>query len=154
MMRNLPSYEQFNEQYLPYFGSKQALDDSKNNDTKEKLSDFNRIYSMTPTWWITWRAENSDKYEFNQDAFSKTYEVSKDGKVIFIFDYGRNKIFTNEKPEMFTIKNDVSPKELEKIKDVDVEDPSKKGEDKTSSDKKEETPEEEVEGENEEEFEV
>jgi hypothetical protein len=144
-MRNLPTYEQFNEQYLPYFGSKQALDDSKNSLLGEKMSDFHRIYSMTPTWWTAWRKENADKYEYKQDAFSKTYEVSKDGKVLFVFDYGRNKIFTNETPELFTIKQNVTPEELEKIKDVDVEDPNSKSEDSPKG--KETKKEEEAEGE-------
>jgi hypothetical protein len=149
-MRNLPTYEQFNENYLPYFGSKQALDDSANVNIQEKMSDFHRIYSMTPTWWTAWRKENEDKYEYKQDAFSKTYEVSKDGKVLFVFDYGRNKIFTNETPDMFTIKQNVSPEELEKIKDVDVEDPTAKPEEK----EKEKKAEDEAEGENEDEFKI
>lgn len=155
-MRNLPTYEQFNENYLPYFGSKQALDDSKNPLLREKMSDFHRIYSMTPTWWTAWRKENADKYEYKQDAFSKTYEVSKDGNVLFIFDYGRNKIFTNETPEMFTIKQDVSPEELEKIKDVDVEDPSGKAEDakKGEEKSKEDEAEGEAEDDNEDEFKI
>jgi len=127
-MKNLPTYEEFNENYLPYFGVKQALDDSKIQTVDEKMSDFHRIYSMTPTWWAAWKKENADKYEFNQDAFSKTYEVSKDGNVLFIFDYARNKIFTNENPQLFVIKNDISPEELEKIKDTDVEDPEGKAE--------------------------
>jgi hypothetical protein len=151
-MRNLPTYEQFNEQYLPYFGSKQALDDSKNSLLREKMSDFHRIYSMTPTWWTAWRKENADKYEYKQDAFSKTYEVSKDGKILFVFDYGRNKIFTNETPELFTIKQDVTPEELEKIKDVDVEDPNAKAEDKEKGEEKK--AEDEAEGENEDEFKI
>jgi hypothetical protein len=144
-MRNLLTYEQFNEQYLPYFGSKQALDDSRKPLLSEKMSDFHRIYSMTPTWWTAWRKENADKYEYKQDAFSKTYEVSKDGKILFVFDYGRNKIFTNETPELFTIKQDVSPEELEKIKDVDVEDPTSKPDDAPKG--KETKKEEEAEGE-------
>ena len=146
-MKNLPTYEQFNEQYLPYFGVKQALDDS-NHPLKEKVSDFHRIYSMTPVWWTAWKKENEDKYEFKQDAFSRTYEVKdKDGKVLFVFDYGRNKIFTNEKPEMFTIKSDISPEELEKIKDSDVEDPDastkKKEEEEKDSEKSAEDEDEE-----------
>jgi hypothetical protein len=51
-----------------------------------------------------------------KDAFSKTYEVSKDGKVLFIFDYGRNKIFTNEDPSSFIIDSDISQEEYDKIK--------------------------------------
>jgi hypothetical protein len=82
-----------------------------------KTTDFHRILSMTPTWWVAWQEENKDKgYEFKKDAFSKTYEVSKDGKVLFIFDYGRNKIFTNEDPQSFVIDTDMSQEEYDKIK--------------------------------------
>jgi hypothetical protein len=135
-MKHLPTYEQFmGENYLPYFGVKQALDDSHTPMLDEKMSDFHRIYAMSPTWWTAWRKENSDKYEFKQDAFSKTYEVSKDKKVVFVFDYGRNKIFTNETPDLFTIKTSISPEEFEKIKDIDVENPSAKPEDEESKGK-------------------
>jgi hypothetical protein len=117
-MKNLLTYDQFNEQYLPYFGVKQALDDSKNFITnEEKMSDFHRIYTMSPTWWIAWKRENGEDYGIKQDAFSKTYSVSKGGKVSFIFDYGRNKVFTNESPEILKLKKDLSQKEFDKIKD-------------------------------------
>jgi hypothetical protein len=82
-----------------------------------KSTDFHRILSMTPTWWVAWQEENKDKgYEIKKDAFSKTYEVSKDGKVMFLFDYGRNKIFTNEDPQTFIIDRDMSQEEYDKIK--------------------------------------
>jgi hypothetical protein len=89
---------------------------------ESNISDFERVYSMSPTWWIAWKEENKDKnYVMKQDAFSKTYEVYKDDKLLFIFDYSRNRIFTNLKPETFTLKDNISPKELEKIeKKVDI----------------------------------
>jgi hypothetical protein len=129
-LKNLPSYEQFNEQYLPYFGVKQALDDAKENDGKKtKLSDFHRLYAMSPTWWTAWRKENAEKgYQIKQDAFTKTYEISKDGTVLFVYDYGRYKIFTNEAPSIFILKQEISPEDLEKFKEVDVEDPDAKKE--------------------------
>jgi len=143
-MKKLLTYEEFlKENYLPYFGVKQALDDSVENDST-KISDFHRVYSMSPTWWNTWNAENKDKYKVDQDAFSKTYTASKDGKVIFIYDYSRNKIFTNEKPIIFQIKIDVSPEELDKSKNIDVEDP--KGIVKKKKEEKEKKEEEEKDG--------
>jgi len=125
-MKNLPTYEQFNEQYLPYFGVKQALDDSKKPLVKEEHKNFTRIFSMTSTWWNAWRRENEGFLDIDHDAFNKTYEVSKNGKTLFIFDYGRNKIFTNESPSMFIIKNPISPEVLDKLKDKKVEDPEGK----------------------------
>ena len=107
-MRNLPTYDQF-----------------INEADKSKKVDFNLSYSMTPTWWAAWKAENADKgYSIEHDAFSKTYEVSKDGKRVFVYDYSRYKIFTNERPGAFLIKKEISPKELEKIKSLDVDDPN------------------------------
>jgi hypothetical protein len=116
-LRNLLSYDEFlNEQYLPYFGVKQALDDSKQYITNEvKTSIFNRIYSMHPTWWVAWKKENESEYSIRQDAFSKTYEVSKDNKAIFIFDYGRSKIFTNEPASFFQLKGSLKQAEFDKI---------------------------------------
>ena len=105
-MKKLLTYKQFNEQYLPYFGVKQALDDSKQYVTnEEKTADFHRVYAMNPTWWLAWKNKNGADYGIKQDAFSKTYEVSKGGKVVFIFDYNRNKIFTNEPADFFIIKS-------------------------------------------------
>jgi hypothetical protein len=104
--------------------------------TESNISDFNRVYSMSPTWWIAWKTENKDEgFVMKQDAFSKTYEVKKGEKLLFIFDYSRNRIFTNESPEMFTLKDNISPKELEKIeKKADIlqnkAEPKKEGEDK------------------------
>jgi hypothetical protein len=99
---------------------------------------------MSPTWWIAWKEENKEiGYSMKQDAFSKTYEVSLEGKILFIFDYSRNRIFTNESPEMFTLKDNISPKELEKIeKKADILQnksvPKKEGDDK--KEKKEKDP--------------
>ena len=59
-MKNLLSYEEFlGENYLPYFGVKQALDDSVNPDSGKKITikDFHRIYAMNTTWWNAWKAE-------------------------------------------------------------------------------------------------
>ncbi len=117
-MKNLLTYDQFNEQYLPYFGVKQALDDSKSFFTnEEKMSDFHRIYTMNPAWWIAWKKENNNDYGIKQDVFSKSYEVSKGGKVIFIFDYNRNKIFTNEPADFFTLKGEMDTDEYKDLKD-------------------------------------
>jgi len=143
-MKKLPTYEEYlKENYLPYFGVKQAIDDSVENNPL-KMSDFHRIYAMSATWWNTWNAENKEKYEITQDAFSKTYTVSKEGNVIFIYDYSRNKIFTNERPNIFSIKNDVSPEELDKSKNIDVEDPE--GIVKKKKEEKEKKEEEEKDG--------
>jgi len=121
-MKNLLSYEEFlDENYLPYFGVKQALDDSADpsSDKKITIKDFHRIYAMNTTWWNAWKSENKDKYEFTQDAFTKTYEVKnkETGQLAFIYDYGRYKIFTNDAPSMFVLKQDVSPEELQKAED-------------------------------------
>lgn len=134
-MKNLPTYEQFNEQYLPYFGVKQALDDAadpsaeeKKEAPKTKISDLHRMFAMTPTWWNAWKSENGENYDITQDAFSHTYTVvdKKTNKVVFIYDYSRYKIFTNESPQLFVLKGNISPEELEKAKEKDVENPNKK----------------------------
>jgi hypothetical protein len=132
-MKNLPTYEQFNEQYLPYFGVKQALDDSTNPGEKKSIKDFNRIYAMDTTWWNAWKDENKEGYEYTQDAFTKTYDVKdkKTGELIFIYDYGRYKIFTDQKPNLFILKNNISPEELQKAEDQAEE------MDKTEKEKKE-----------------
>lgn len=128
-MKNLLTFNEFlSENYLPYFGVKQSLDDSENfgEENKSKTSDFHRVYSMSPTWWNTWKMENSENFKITQDAFSKIYQVSKDDKVLFIYDYARYKIFTDESPQVFVIKDDITPEELEKAKNKDVADPNKK----------------------------
>jgi len=87
-----------------------------------KISDFNRQYTMTPTWWNLWKKANGEDFEITQDSFANTYEVvdKKSKKLAFIYDYGRFKIFTNEKPDMFAIPDDIDPEEL---KDAEKEKP-------------------------------
>ena len=108
--------------------------------SESNISDFNRVYSMSPTWWIAWKQENiEDGYTMKQDAFSRTYEVNKDGKLLFIFDYSRNRIFTNESPEIFTLKDNITPKELENIeKKADILQNKAKPKEDKNKDKKEE----------------
>ncbi len=81
-----------------------------------KTTDFHRILAMSPTWWIAWQDENKDKgYEIKKDAFSKTYEISKDDKILFIYDYSRNKVFTNEDPQSFVLSKDMSQEEFDDL---------------------------------------
>ena len=139
-MKNLLTYEQFLvENYLPYFGVKQALDDSaspEEGSKKTSMKDFHRIYAMTPTWWNAWKVENKDKYEFTQDAFTKTYDVKdkETGDLSFVYDYGRYKIFTNNNPNMFVLKQDVSPEELQNAEDK-AEEMDKTAKEKEEADK-------------------
>ena len=109
-MKNLLSYSE-------YLGKSKKVNESK-------TSDFNRLYTMTPTWWNLWKKKNESDYEITQDAFANTYEVKKkDSKdIIFIYDYARFKIFTNETPEIFTIPDDIDSEELKDAEDKDVED--------------------------------
>jgi hypothetical protein len=81
------------------------------------LSNLNRVYAMTPEWWSAWKMENLEKYRFEQDAFSKTFNVYDQDKLVFVFDYFRSKIFTNEKPSTFILKDELSQEEMNKIKD-------------------------------------
>ena len=99
---------------------------------------------MTHSWWNSWKKENEGKFDIQQDVFSKTYVVSKDGKVIFIYDYNRSILFTNERPELFAIKNPITPEEYEDSKKIDVEDPNATApKDPSNSTKKSEKKEEE-----------
>ena len=125
-----------------------------------KTIDLHRQYSMDPTWWSAWRLENEKEkgYKIENDSFSKTYEVKdKDDKTIFVFDYKRNKIFTNEAPSIFVLKDEVDTGEMGEIKDkaknikddlagVDSEEMEKDKADIASKDKEKE---EEAEGEEE-----
>lgn len=106
--------------------------------------DLHRQFDMSPVWWAAWRMENekSKGLKIEKDSFSKTYEVKdKDDKVLFVFDYKRNKIFTNERPEYFTLKDEVSSDEMQKIdnkaKDIKDDlagvDPNKEKESKEGS---------------------
>jgi hypothetical protein len=97
-----------------------------------------RRYNMTPKWWAAWRLTNEKpkKLKIEKDAFSKCYEVrDENDKVLFVFDYSRNMIFTNLQADEFSIDQELDNEEMEKVK---------KGEDKladdlagVSSDKKE-----------------
>jgi hypothetical protein len=86
---------------------------SEGRISESSTSNFNRIFSMTPMWWEAWKKENEGKYEIKKDAFTKTYDIAKDGKTLFVFDYGRNKIFTNEDPRLFVIQSDLSQEEVD-----------------------------------------
>lgn len=81
-------------------------------------SDLHRQYDMDPTWWAAWRMENEKEkgYKIEQDTMTNTYTVYKDKKPVFVFDYKRNKIFTNESPGAFILKDKVDP---EKMKDIE-----------------------------------
>lgn len=82
------------------------------------LAKLNRVYAMTPEWWSAWKLENIEKYNFEQDAFSKTFNVyDQNKKLIFVFDYSRSKIFTNEKPSTFILKDELTQDEMNKVKD-------------------------------------
>lgn len=99
---------------------KGELSESKILEAVHKTIDLHRQFTMDPTWWSAWRLENEKEkeLEIEKDSFSKTYQVKdKNGKVLFVFDYKRSKIFTNEMPDYFTLKDEVTPKELSKIKD-------------------------------------
>jgi predicted NUDIX family NTP pyrophosphohydrolase len=75
---------------------------------------------MTPTWWAAWRdqKEKKDGLKIEKDAFAKTYEVKdKDGKVVMVFDYARNIVFTNHTPDQFSLDDEMSSKDMAEIKD-------------------------------------
>ena len=89
-------------------------------DEGHSTTELHRRYSMTPTWWSAWREQNEKKdgLKIEKDAFGKTYEVKdKDGKVIMVFDYARNIVFTNKTPDDFSIEDEVSTKDMTDIKD-------------------------------------
>jgi hypothetical protein len=82
-------------------------------------AELHRRFTMTPAWWSAWRKqhEKRDGLKIEKDAFAKTYEVKdKDDKVILVFDYARNIIFTNEQPSLFTLKSNIDNKEMEDIR--------------------------------------
>lgn len=96
------------------------VSDSKITEGVAKTVDLHRQYAMSPTWWAAWRVENEKEkgLEISKDSFSKTYEIKdKSGKIVFVFDYKRNKIFTNEAPSIFILKNEVDSEEMDKIQD-------------------------------------
>jgi hypothetical protein len=79
---------------------------------------LHRRYTMTPKWWAAWRLQNEKpkKLSIEKDAFAKCYQVKNEkGEVLFVFDYARNIIFTNEKPDKFTIDDEMSNKDMEKV---------------------------------------
>lgn len=79
---------------------------------------LHRRYTMTPKWWAAWRLQNEKPKKLNieKDAFAKCYQVkNENGEVVFVFDYARNIIFTNEKPDKFTIDDEMSNKDMEKV---------------------------------------
>ena len=94
------------------------VNEGKTNEGK--TSGFNRVLTMSSTWWSLWKAENEKDFEIKQDALTKTFEVYKDKKLIFVYDYGRSKIFTNETPTYFELKR-VSPKAKEEAEKKDPE---------------------------------
>jgi hypothetical protein len=101
-------------------GESEDLNDSKVTESVHDTSNLHRQFSMDPTWWSAWRLENEKEkgLKIEKDSFSKTYEVKdKDDKVLFIFDYKRSKIFTNETPDMFTLKDEKSTEDMQTAKD-------------------------------------
>jgi hypothetical protein len=89
-------------------------------DEAHDTSSLHRRYSMTPTWWSAWRTQKEKKegLKIEKDAFAKTYEVKdKDGKVIMVFDYARNIIFTNATPADFTLDDEMSSDDMADVKD-------------------------------------
>ncbi len=87
-----------------------------NGTLKESVNEgekFNRQYDMETDWWDAWEKENESDFEIEKDEFQKSYTVKKGEDTIFIYDYRRNRVFTNEKPEMFVLKGE-KPKEDKK----------------------------------------
>lgn len=80
-------------------------------------SNLQKNYSLDLNWWAVWKKENESKYDIKLNAVTKSYEVKdKDNDTIFIYDYSRQKVFTNERPSFFDIKDEeISPKELDDV---------------------------------------
>ena len=88
-----------------------------------KTSGFKRTYTMGSTWWALWKTENEEDFTIKQDSFTKTFEVytkDKEPKLSFVFDYGRNVVFTNDSPKQFELKR-VDPKAKAKAEETDAE---------------------------------
>lgn len=88
-----------------------------------KTSNFNRTYSMSSTWWALWKKENKEDFDVKQDSYTKTFEVytkDKEPKLSFVFDYGRNVVFTNDSPKMFELGR-VNPTAKAKAEETDAE---------------------------------
>jgi hypothetical protein len=121
-------------------GEAEDINDSKKiTEGVHDTSELHRQFSMDPTWWAAWRMENEKELglKIEKDSFSKTYEVKdKDDKVLFIFDYKRSKVFTNESPNLFTLKDEMTTDDMQDAKDKSKEikddlagiDPNKKEE--------------------------
>lgn len=81
---------------------------------------FKMTYLLPIDWWSVWKEENKDKYKIEVNAIDKTYEITdtESGNIIFVYDYNRQKVFTNEKPEFFKIEDEnITPAELTKVAD-------------------------------------
>lgn len=81
-------------------------------------TDLHRRYTMTPKWWAAWRLTNEKpkKLKIEKDSFSKCYEVrDENDKVLFVFDYARNMIFTNLSADEFSIDQELDSKEMEQV---------------------------------------
>lgn len=92
-------------------------------------------YVMDLNWWTLWKNENESKYNITLNGIDKTYEIkdNQSKEIIFIYDYDRQKVFTNKKPSFFDIKDsEISPKELNKEIDKEKEkiEPSKEKDEK------------------------
>jgi len=109
----------------------------------ESTTHFDRTFDVDPSWWTLWADSHEDEYKISQDAFSKSYSIKKDGIIIAIYDYARNKVFTNEHPDFINIDSKISPTELIKAVEVDPADPDgliKKEKEKEDEESKEKDP--------------
>jgi hypothetical protein len=81
-------------------------------------TELHRRYSMTPKWWAAWRLTNEKpkKLKIEKDSFSKCYEIRDEkDKVLFVFDYARNIIFTNLPADEFSIEKKLDSEEMTKV---------------------------------------
>lgn len=60
-------------------------------------SDFSNTFDLDGVWWEKWKSVHGDEYEIKKNEFQNTMEVRRKdgGKLEFIFDIERNKVFTN-----------------------------------------------------------
>jgi len=107
----------------------------------ENSEETDRVYDVNAEWWEIWKSSiNKDLYDIEEDALNKTINVSKNKKFLFIYDYGRDKVFTNESPSVLELPEEISKKEvavatkkgkeLEDDPSVEKPNPFKKKEDK------------------------
>jgi len=105
----------------------------------ESNTHFDRSYIVEPSWWKLWSDSNKEKYSISQDAYSKTYTIKLDDNIIAIYDYSRNKVFTNELPKFINLSNNISAETLDKAEETDPADPDgladKKKKEKEDADK-------------------